>query len=295
MAINNLEVLVSRLNNRELWDPKCFRPNYLVFDIETTGVNFTSNRINQFGVLLVKDGIGSVNSAIAKYINTPYSPVVWSAIYAGLDSRSRQFLTLLRKEGCNLDEVKKAIDDNDGSCQGVECIPESIRQLREDDGSLRFQTAVDKTKISSKTCKEKGLEREQALLQFKSIIERAASRRFPLVGHNHLGFDIPFMDTELRMFCGCKLEYDPELILDLGLIEKSVEIKSPIKKNESAASFYARIANRRSRAKWDLDNHCFFKYKLARFGVDPTKEHLSAGYDCFVSHCLMRAMLGVSV
>lgn len=281
--------IVATLPEAELWTAKDFKGNALIIDLETTGVNFTTNRIKQIGCTLVRDG--EMQPAMTTLIKTPYDPVTWSAVYAGLDPKSRQFGTLIRKAGCDIETVHKAIDENDGSIVGLDCVPQDIQDMTDHNGRRMFVAAYDITGISSKSTMEHGIERVAALKSFNSLVTKVQSKGWPIIGHNHFGFDLPFLQAELTKFCDIDMPINWNLVIDTGLVVKGEQCRISLKKDEPLANFHHRVADRRSRVKWDLERFCFQAFDLGKFGVDQSKQHKSAGYDTFVNGCLVKALL----
>ena len=293
--------LVAKMPQADKWLSDDFRASYMVFDLETTGFVPGTNFITQLGCLLVRDGmLPPVDSAKSQYIKTPYSSIAWSAVHAGRDERTMQFLTLLRKAGQAqgldvaeyMDACKKAIDANDGSIRGLDCIPQDIQEMRGKNGNYLFIAPVDVTNIRSTDCEKFGSDRAEAVGKFAMAINKVMSLGWPILGHNIVRLDIPFLEYEAEKIGGVKLEINPEMVIDTGMLVKGDQCGSKIGKSETIVDFYRKIENKRSRVKWSLDDYCVPRYQLdTTYGVDVTKQHGNAGYDCWVNNCLVRELI----
>lgn len=273
------------------WFAKPFVGTFLVFDIETSGRSFHVNRIVQNGCCLVSQGSCLLESAKSQYIKTEYSPSLWSAIYTD-KSLGIQFLTECRKDGCDLDQIKRDIDANNGSIMGVDSVPKRLQEATAPNGRLYYQNAYDVTGISVKDCMEKGVDRSAAMTTYAKLLQICQDNGWPLVGHNIMRFDIPFVEHEIREYTDIKdFEIDRNKVIDTGMIVKAIQLNSKLGKKESISDFYKKIDNRRSRVKWTLDGYCIEAYKLdAKYGVDSSRQH-SAEYDCWVNSCLMLELI----
>lgn len=282
--------VIERLPNPELWEKNNVTANYLVWDLETTGFHPAINRIQQFGFLYVKNGVAADYNVNSIFIKTPYSPQVYSAIYATNTDKRMQFMTHLRKAGCDLNTVKQAIDENDGSILGLEhLIPSEIIDMRAQNGKRYFIAPVDVTHIKSSKTMELGKDREEAINKIAHVMIKTCENKTPIVGHNIYRFDIPFLEYEAKHYCNIDLQIDRELVVDTGMIIKANQSRTSLNKTESLASFYERTSEKRSRAKWTLDDYCFEAFGLSKYGIDPNRQH-DASYDCFVNHCLVKEL-----
>lgn len=282
--------IIDRMPNAEAWR-NGGKVSYLVADFETTGFDHVINRINQFGYLLVKDGVGELSDAKHVYIKTKYNARVYSAVHATRGNRRMRFLTMVRKAGCDLTKIKAAIDDNDGSIVGLgDLIPQEIIDLKQEGKDKRYFTVpVDVTHIRSKTTMEKGKDRKDAIGNIARLFQMMDKKKWPLVGHNFSRFDVPFIEYEAKEFCGIDLKIDQDLIIDTGMIVKANQCRMSLNKKETLGEFYRRAADRRSKVAWSLDTYCHEEYKLHKYGVDPALQH-EADYDCWVNDCLLREL-----
>jgi hypothetical protein len=240
----------------------------------------------------VKNGKGGdkFEDSSASYIKTPYSSRVYSAIHAQKNERRVQFMTRCRKAGLDLEAVKAAIDTNDGSIMGLDIIPKDIQELKDNNGRLHFRVPVDITGVRSKTTMEKGQDREKAIGIIAKALQKMCNLRWPIVGHNIYSFDVPFIEHEAKEYCNINLKIDRDLVIDTGLIIKASQCRSSLNAKESLPDFYQKVADKRSKAKWTLDDYCFDAFNLGQYGVDPDNQH-HAGYDCWVNNCLLKELV----
>jgi len=275
--------VLERFPNNNLTD-------YLIFDLETTGFDPLKCRILEVGYRSIKNGMQDKPISGDFLIKTPYDPITWSAVYALRNEKSNSFLTMIRKAGKDIDTIKKAIDENDGSIYGLECIPDEIKEMMDHRSRPYFTTAVDVHKIKSSRTLAEGKDREEVLNVFANVLEAVFRNNMLIVGHNNFRLDVPFMLSEIKQFCGRDVKVNLDNIIDTGLLVKAHQCNMRPAKKESLSDFYKRIESRRSKCQWTLDGYCFEAFNLATYGVDPNMQHQSAKYDCFVNNCLLLEM-----
>lgn len=105
------------------------------------------------------------------------------------------------------------------------------------------------------------------------------------LGHNAIGFDLPFLQNHASRFFKRPCPIPAERIVDTGLLEKSMGQNVNLESFPSWPALFAN-ANRLppARVKWSLHDHCVGKYTLLQFG-EVRKEH-GAGYDADVTRRL---------
>jgi DNA polymerase III epsilon subunit-like protein len=257
---------------------------YCIIDTETTGPDKNNHRVVLFGLLYVDGSPVTDKSPVDVFVKTPYNPYVWGAVYLRQD-----FMELFLSYQPWTQEIQDEIDDNNGSIMGTS-VPLAIQDTRDNSGRQKFLAAYDIHKISVQDTLQRGVSRYDALLQVHSILEQVKQDKIFLVGHNCVRFDIPFIQAEFYRY-GLQWEPDPDFIIDTGAIVKGRQINAAPRDDERNIEFYRRVANTRAKGvTWSLDRYCVPKYELEKYGVDITKQHQSAGYDCFVTHCLLKAL-----
>jgi hypothetical protein len=258
---------------------------YCIIDTETSGPDKFSHRILLFGLLYANSRQHITDaSPIDLYIQTPYSPELYGAVYLRQD-----FMDLFLKYQPWTKAVQEEIDANNGSIMGTS-VPQALQDTVDSKGAKKFICAYDIHKISSKETVDRGISRFEALRQICTVLEALKRDKVWLVGHNCIRFDIPFIQTELARY-SLEWEPDPDYIIDTGAIVKGRQINAVQRYGERNIDFFRRVANTRAKGvAWSLDKYCVPTFELEKFGVDTNKQHHSAGYDCFVTHCLLQAL-----
>lgn len=115
-------------------------------------------------------------------------------------------------------------------------------------------------------------------------ITRGDSR---IVGHGLWRFDRDFIDNHTEYFLdGYVLPWQPDSIIDTGLIEKACQTNTPPYPEESLDDWMYRIDRGPARVKWSLEGFCIPKYRLdERYGLDMRRMH-TAEFDCVAIHHL---------
>ena len=264
--------------------------NMVIMDLETTGLDVCKAKAIMIGLLVVKDGKISKEKSIDLLIKTPYSPEVWGAAYK-YHPMAPQLLQKLDQYGLCHQSTFDAIDLNGGSIMGCPAVPQEIQDMRDINDKLTFRTAVDATGITPEHTMEYGMDRKDALDILYRILLGAMRTQCVIAGHNIVNFDLPFLSCEFPEELGVdesELDINENLLLDTGMIVKAAQLGLYPYKNESNAKFFHRIYTMQRRAKWSLDKFCVPNFSLDRlYGVDSNEQHKSAGYDCWVTGCLI--------
>ncbi len=110
-----------------------------------------------------------------------------------------------------------------------------------------------------------------------------------IVGHGFWRFDRGFIDGHTRRFQqGYQLPWRKNSIFDTGLLEKAAQICSLPRAEDTLDDWMQRINNANVKGvKWNLENHCAPKYRLAeRYQLNMQNMH-TAGFDCVLTACLL--------
>jgi DNA polymerase III epsilon subunit-like protein len=126
---------------------------------------------------------------------------------------------------------------------------------------------------------------------FASVIDlfklfRSSGAMF--VGHNSAKFDAPFIETNFKHF-GLDFKFNRNELIDTGMLFKASQIFASPTDREDLTAFFSRVAEIRSRAKWNLT---FAVERLGldmKFGIDMKSAH-DAGFDCKVTHLLLEEL-----
>jgi hypothetical protein len=120
---------------------------------------------------------------------------------------------------------------------------------------------------------------------YHDLVSDALGNGMKVAGHNIMAFDCPLLEkTALQM--DTELTFDPERLLDFGLIEKahSASLELPDDVKGTIAQWYSYVKGAFVKGKWSLDT-CISKYGLE---VDPSLAH-DAVQDCLATHLLVEA------
>jgi len=109
------------------------------------------------------------------------------------------------------------------------------------------------TGITDEILQEKG-EDPRKLLDFAKYINDWTAAGGQLIGHNIFGFDIPFLQDEMRIEFDFKLDVPISSVIDTGMMVKASQLKDYQATDETRQSFYRRVRNMRSRVKWNLSD-----------------------------------------
>lgn len=286
--------IIRRLPHPERWAPR-LESDFLMLDLETTGFSRESNRIVLVGLMHFVGGKPLDSEGVDAFIRTPYDPTIWSAAYGG--SRGESFWGAMRNAAPDHDavEIMRAVDANDGSIYGLEdgVIPKRVLDMVDRHGRPMFKTAVDATGIRSSFLEDNGFDRREALAQVYDLLMDARNSGTLLVGHNLIKFDLPFLFTEFSNVLGSAMTWPEDQVLDTGMIVKAAHTKMFLETTETLYDFFQRVGDRRAYGKWALDGFCVPTFQLAeKHGVDCSKQHASAAYDCFVAASLLRELAG---
>lgn len=152
--------------------------------------------------------------------------------------------------------------------------------------------AMDMAKTGKRYCTtyermcDEGIDPIEAIGAFKTLIDTYIGEGQIIVGHNAWMFDRKRIDHHCEQFFDSKPQWGPNTIFDTGMVEKAAQMNRPPHRGETLDEWYQRIYGGASKIKWNLENHCVTKYRLAeRFGVDPSLAH-DAGHDCRLTYCL---------
>jgi len=258
------------------------KPPFVLLDFEYTSFSHEHGRIIMAGLGLVMDGVEPTYEDFI--LRTPYDPWIW-----GSPSRRSDFIQVLQENQIDHYEVQMWADANGGSVLNCPHIPQEVWDRRDAKGKRVFECGYDIHRIHPDRTVKEGMERGDTLLKLRSILTTAASKGWPVVGHNIYQADLPLLQRELFREGIGELPIDYDLVLDTGLLCKAVQCQ--LRLDGPRQAFYHRMAhNRRRGVNWSLQRYCVPTYDLASRGVDSTRQHTSAAYDCFVVHKLMEAV-----
>lgn len=148
-------------------------------------------------------------------------------------------------------------------------------------------------RFSPQFLRENGADPFEVLEFYKEFFETLASRNVVLVGHNLIAFDLPRIVNMFKsFFIDGSYSFDHFTIFDTMGLEKFFQLLPDARvlpnSRERLANYMLRLCRARYKnVKANLDDHCFYKYDLGKYGVDPKQMHC-AGTDAYVTHLLLQ-------
>lgn len=242
--------LVSVLGGDKLVPPA----NYLVLDLETTGLHVGSARIWQLGLYIVADGVPQHEGGLSIWLQTPEA------------------------------DLKKA--DFEINRRANLKRPQAFNRITKDD---KFY--ADEGAAFLKEVKTQGVDRIQGLTTFINLIHSYVEAGFPIVGQNVAKFDLPHIEWECKTQ-GVDLDLSKMKLIDTGIMIKAATLGRKRVPRESDMEFYRRVGYERAKGVyfaierfaipyWDLDT---------MYDLDMTAAH-NAGFDCYVTSLILKHLL----
>ena len=155
-------------------------------------------------------------------------------------------------------------------------------------------SALEVTGITDEILAEQGVEPEGVYPTVVRLLQLYRDSGAMFVGHNMIGFDIPFLEADLRRH-GFDFEFQRNEYIDTGMMFKAAQTRHSPGVGEDLTAFFSRIRDIHSRSKWNL------RLAVETFGVDikhglNMDEAHDAGFDCLATHlllCTLREQAGV--
>ena len=257
-----LDLSILRYNlGRILGEPLQMPQDYVVFDLETTGLELDTDVIWQIGFYLVRDG----------------EP--WDNRRRGMDVMVETSEKQLLSNRFEIERIAR---------KRMEVFPETMPEaIVKAEQSYLHQFRGDTRPVP----------RLVAIKEAASFLETCINRGIPVVGHNLVRFDIPFFLKECRN-AGVSFRSPDTNIIDTGMLIKSCMTRRRVLDTEyyRPAAFYRRVADERRRgAVFALDRYCVWYWRLdLKYGVETNKGH-AAGYDCWVTSLVLRELIDTAL
>ncbi len=223
--------------------------SYLVYDIETTGLDFLNDVITQFGYLRIVDGKIAKEDQII--IDWTKSKLDQDWLKERLDKANEQLVARSGYPSLSYEELKTGIT------------PEKARDL------------IASILAGSHTFSQFKVGHNIHTFDNKFICSFMRDTKYvsgQIYAHS-------------RVANGLNSYYNDSV--DTGVIEKACQIHEFPKSGESILAFSNRIKARKAKGvNWSLSGHCVSKYELdKKHGLDVSKAH-TALYDSRVTHLL---------
>ena len=228
--------------------------NYLVLDLETTGVEPRTGYIWQIGFYPVINCVAKHEYGMA--IQLKQSEYIAKTAKFEIDRRTEKLAAEAMAAG---------------------------RDVKENFYKQAESQFVDL--LSS------GVEPAEGLALAAETIRACVDSGYYLVGQNFVKFDIPFLVWACKSIV-ISLEFPKRNLIDTGMLIKAGKLKRRMLDRETPSAFYSRIAGQRARGcYYALERFAIPAYHLdTRHGVDTTKTH-DAGYDCWITALLLQELV----
>jgi len=227
--------------------------NYMVIDLETTGLVKGTHKIWQVGMYVVEAGIPRYDRGKNIWVATDVADL------RAADFEINRRANLLRE------------------------VP-SDRPLR--DGVYAQMEAEFINEVTTQ-----GVPLDTVLHAVKDVITACVDAQWPIVGQNSCRFDIPFLEWTYQQ-AGIDFQFPQTMIIDVGILIKAARLGRRIAPHETPKKFYFRVAAERARGVYyALERYCLGRYSLAeKYGVDIAQAH-NAGFDTWLTHLVMKEMM----
>lgn len=252
----------------DLMKPHCdgFPDNYLVFDLETTGLEPHSDLIMQLGFCIVRDG---------KPVEQMGVMLDWTKMPKFLPKEKWQTFK------AKLDKTKQQVEFKNGMATGK-----------------KYQFTFERMQ-------DEGIHPLIALNHLYDLFVEARKHRRFFIAHNGYHFDVPFIEGHFDVFLGTRAKelgteerppfyIDDNELFDTGMVEKGSQCQMMPWSTDTVRSWSLRTHNERIRnVRWALDTACVPRYGLQKkYNLDLDSAH-DAGFDCYVCHLLFQEYLRI--
>lgn len=232
--------------------------NYLVLDIETSGLSPDTSFIWDVGTRTVLGGVPQVATGEDFYLAHP--PEMLKTATFEINRRR-------------------------ANAQGITADRATLNErVRDGQYYLAEQTFVDEVTTAGKDPK-------QTLQVVADMINLFADNKWWLVGQNVCKFDLPFLSYHFNYY-GIKCDMPTERIIDVGILIKAAQLRRTQMAHESCREFYLRMAATRAKGVFfSLAGFCEPYWGLAaKYNLDMSKAH-SAGFDCYMTDLVFRELI----
>jgi DNA polymerase III epsilon subunit-like protein len=217
--------------------------DYLVIDVETTGLSVTQDLITQVGFCQVLDGRAVGRGSVV---------LNWDQ-----DKRIDQDWFRERLNKC----------EREMNARGATC-------------HMTYDV-VTRT----------GFEPQMVMEGFFAMIDEAVRAGHAIVGHNHIAFDIPLLQSHASRFLGRPdFTINMDLAWDTGMIEKARQLALLPSAAMTRSDFFKDVRRRFAKGVlWSLDKVCVPTYHISeKYDLNFAEAH-EAGFDCYLTHLVLES------
>ena len=234
--------------------------NYLVLDLETTGLEAGSSYIWNIGLFSVLDGKPQHASNCGENLYLAYAPeIIATAIF----EINRRRANILGISEANVDLETRVCD--------------------------AAYYKVEQQFVNEVTAK--GKDPKQILQYVFDVIELYTGNGWPLVGQNFTSFDLQHLAYTAARH-GLKFNVPYERLIDTGLLIKSAFLGRNFACNENCQEFYTRIKEERAKGVfYGLEKFCIPHWRLdQKYFVDVNQIH-GAGMDTWITSLVLKELI----
>jgi DNA polymerase III epsilon subunit-like protein len=141
--------------------------------------------------------------------------------------------------------------------------------------------------ISYERMADEGVEPEPVLSEYLKWLRQGHEEKMFFVAHNGYRFDARMLQEHFNRFLREPWGFDDWELFDTGMVEKASQAMMGPWPTDTMRSFARRVDSQRLRGiRWNLDQHCVPRYRLAeKHGLDMTAAH-DASFDSYLCHLL---------
>jgi hypothetical protein len=238
---------------RALRSPRLALPsNYLVFDLETTDLEFRRGVIWQIGLYPVMNGVPVEGSdkGLSFFLETPEEQL-----------RANKF------------EINR-------------------RAMRNGDAGDTANALLEQSEEAYVAeVKSKAVPRQAAFRNVCEMMQAYIDNGWPIVGQNLVHFDIPFFEYDSARN-GSGFKFPVEGVVDVGILIKAAKLQMRYLERETLREFFNRVYSIRAKGVFfAIEKFCVPYWGLeAKYGVDLKQAH-AAGYDCWITSLILQEMV----
>ena len=231
--------------------------NYLVIDLETSGLSPADNFIWSVGLLAVLDGQPQTTMGEDFYLSHP--PAMLKTATFEINRRK-------------------------ANAQGITADRATLNE-RTKDGQYYIAEEAFVKEVT-----EKGKDPKEVLQHVADMINMFTDNKWPSAGANYVKFDFAFLNYWFNYY-SIKCDLPRERLIDTGILIKAAQLRRNQAAHESCKEFYVRVAAERAKGVFfSVDWCCKYFGLVEKLGLDMTKAH-GAGFDCYITNLVLKEMV----
>ena len=179
----------------------------------------------------------------------------------------------------------------DSVAKYVKVPPGTVSHSHDDEETgERIKGSVDINGITEETLEKYGESPVEVFGWVKKMFLNAKNKGLPLVGHNSVRFDIPFIMNELDRHNVGRVELDNDLIIDTGILVKGARISYVPRPEQNLKKLWYDISLLRMKGVFYSIDWCFKHFKLDETrGASKIDQH-DAAADAVLTHHILESL-----